>query len=72
MGATERVLWSTQDIARASGLTPRRVAQLLSQGVILGQKFGRDWIIQRDEALRFIAAHVKYRHKREVEEPEDS
>ena len=68
MNEQNKPLWSSKDIAEAADLTPRRVAQLLQAGDIVGNKVGHDWIVQRDEALRFIETHVKYQRKKEAGE----
>lgn len=73
MDNQDKPLWSSRDIAEATGLTQRRVAQLLQEGAIVGYKVGHDWIVQREEALHFIDTHVKYQRKNEAkEENEDS
>jgi excisionase family DNA binding protein len=53
-GAIMNEYWSTQDLADASGLTRQRIRQLLASGRIKGFKVGRDWVIPREEAQRWL------------------
>lgn len=48
------MFWTTAQIAEATGLSQRHVWHLLRKGSIAGYKVGHDWIIQEEEALRFI------------------
>jgi hypothetical protein len=51
------VFWTTAKIAEETGLSPRHIGHLLRHGVIIGEKPAHDWIIQEEEALRFIKAY---------------
>lgn len=62
-------LWSVINIAEAANLTPQRVRQMLAMGRIAGFKVGRDWVVQREEALRFLSAHGKHKKTKEAEQP---
>lgn len=47
-------LWTVEDLAGETGLTERRIRQLLQAGEISGEKIGRDWLVGDSEARRFI------------------
>ncbi len=69
MRTPDRPLWSTKDLANATGLTQQRIGQLLKEGIIIGYKIGREWAIQREEALRFIE---EYTQKEDQEQNDDA
>lgn len=48
--------WTTVRLAEATGLTSDYVRQLLNQGVIKGEKVGRDWLVSDSEARRWMAS----------------
>ena len=48
------MFWTTAQIAEATGLSQRYVGTLLNAGKIIGYKAGHDWIIQDEEAKRFV------------------
>ncbi len=62
------MFWTTAQIAQATGLSQRHVGYLLRKGIIAGYKTGHDWIVQEDEAKRFIE---EYNSKLEPEQQED-
>jgi len=51
------VFWTTAQIAEATGLSQRHVWHLLRKETIRGQKVGHTWIVEDDEAKRFIAEY---------------
>lgn len=46
--------YGTKALADLAGLTQERIRQLIVAGEIRGQKVGRDWIVERDEAERWL------------------
>jgi hypothetical protein len=52
---SEKRYYGTRELADLSGLTQERVRQLVAGGEIQGQKVSRDWVIERDEALRWLS-----------------
>lgn len=47
--------WTTVRLAEATGLTSDYIRQLLNQGIIKGEKVGRDWLVSDSEARRWMA-----------------
>jgi excisionase family DNA binding protein len=47
--------WSVAAVAERLGVTPRRVRQLLSAGEIVGERLGRDWVIDGDQLERHLS-----------------
>jgi len=50
---------TTKDFAKALNLTYGRIVQLIHEGQIHAEKFGRDWVIKRTEFERFKKAAKK-------------
>ena len=48
-------LWSVSQLSKASGVSGVYIRRLLRQGKIAGQMVGRSWVIQENEALRWLA-----------------
>lgn len=59
--------WTVQKLARAAGLTDGRIRQLLIDGTIQGEKYGSEtggiWIIDSEEAARFLESR-REKHER--------
>jgi excisionase family DNA binding protein len=47
-------LWTTTELAEATGMTQGRIRQILRAGDIEGFKVGRDWAIPDAEARRWL------------------
>jgi len=47
-------LWSVRDLADMAGVTTSYIRRLVRLGKILGHKVGRDWVISRSEARRWL------------------
>jgi len=47
-------LWSVERLADASGFSGSHVRYLLRKDKIKGSKVGRAWLIEEDEAKRFL------------------
>ena len=47
-------LWSVTELAKAAGVTTQYIRLLLSEGKIVGQKAGNQWVISDSEAKRFL------------------
>ncbi len=67
---THKELWTAADLARAKGMTRQRIYQLLHAGAIQAEQFNGVWIIRREEALRFVAEHQKYKKTKEEAQTE--
>ena len=52
-------LYTTESAAKFLGVTASRVRQLIMEGRIKSEKYGRDHLIQEPELLRFIASGKK-------------
>jgi excisionase family DNA binding protein len=52
---TGKEYYGTRDLAELSGLTQERVRQLVTVGEIKAHKVGRDWVIPREEAERWLS-----------------
>jgi hypothetical protein len=48
-------VWTTNDLAKAAGVTPQFIRQEIWAGNIECQKVGRDWAIPAEEARRWLA-----------------
>lgn len=59
------MFWTSAQIAEATGLTQRHIGTLLNAGKIAGYKAGHDWIIQEDEAKRFVEEYNRGKSKTE-------
>jgi len=64
------VFWTTAQIAAATGLSQRHVGHLLRHKVITGYKTGHDWIVQEEEAQRFVKEYNE--GKKQLEEQEST
>ena len=49
-----RMGWTASELARAIGVDPSRIRQLLISETIKGVKFGKMWTVSDIEAKRFI------------------
>jgi excisionase family DNA binding protein len=57
--ALERPYLTTPQAEEMSGLSRNYLARLLREGVLEGQRIGRDWIIFRDSLDQFLATSRK-------------
>lgn len=62
------MFWTTAQIAEATGLTQRHIGTLLNAGKIIGYKAGHDWIIQEEEAKRFVEEYNRGKAQSESSE----
>lgn len=49
---------SVIDAAKITGLSPRRVRELAQDGSLVATKFGRDWVVSRKAAEKFVPVPV--------------
>ncbi len=47
-------MWSTEDLASATGLTERYIRYLIAHDKVKAQKISTVWVITDEEAQRFI------------------
>jgi excisionase family DNA binding protein len=47
--------WSTGELAEAAGVSREWVRRQIVSGEIQASKAGKDWIISRDEAIRWLS-----------------
>ena len=59
------MLWTTAQLAEATGLTVRHIGRLAKSGKIQAQNVGNRWLIDDEEAQRFIAERKKLQEKAE-------
>lgn len=50
--------WTTQQLAEAANLTDRHVRFLIKHDQIKAERFGRAWMIEDEEAQRFLKEHA--------------
>jgi len=48
------MVWTVTEIAQATGLTRRHVGRLIKTGIIKGEKKPAGWLVDDEEAERFI------------------
>jgi excisionase family DNA binding protein len=53
------MIWTTQQLADAAGLSARRIRQLIEEGSITAYKPGREYYITGTEAQRFLQERRK-------------
>ena len=53
-------LLNTAQAARALGLTPGRVVQLIHAGRLPAEKLGRDWVIDPQAVAAFVPGKIGY------------
>ncbi len=46
--------WTTDKLAEKSGYTKRHITRLLNAGKIVGEKIGRDWLVDDEEAEKWL------------------
>jgi excisionase family DNA binding protein len=46
--------WTTSELADAASVTQGWIRKLLRAGKVDGFKAGRDWLIEEEEALRYL------------------
>jgi len=46
--------YTTNELAEKAGVHPSRIRQLLDAGVLRGRKHGRDWVVSRASADRWL------------------
>lgn len=49
-------LTTTAAAAKSLGYTPQHVRRLVRQGILDGEKVGRDWLIREESLRRFVAS----------------
>jgi excisionase family DNA binding protein len=49
----------TSEAARRLGVSPRRVAAMIEQGVLRAQKIGKTWVIDETEVAKVAKAERK-------------
>ncbi len=54
--------WTTAELAKAAGLNPSRIRQLLIAGELEGEKYGNTWLIPDDVARAGLAERQKRWH----------
>jgi hypothetical protein len=54
--------WTTTKLAEAAGVDPSNIRHLLAHGTLQGYKLGREWLIEPDEAERYL--QLRRRHGR--------
>lgn len=47
-------MWTTPELAEAAGVDPSTIRRLLAKGALRGKKLGRDWLIEPEEARRYL------------------
>ncbi len=52
-------MWTTSQLAEATGLTPQHITRLIRKGKIKAERIPVAWIIPDEEAERFIAERQK-------------
>ena len=52
-------LWTTGQLAEASGLHQAHIRKLLERNVIHGQKYGHIWLVSDGEAQRWLQSREK-------------
>ncbi len=55
---------TTQEAAEMTGYTPEHVRRLVTSGKVKGQRWGRDWQIDRRSLLAYVKAAEKLGEKR--------
>lgn len=53
------MIWTTQQLADAAGLSARRIRQLIEEGSITAYQPGREYYITDKEAQKFLAERRK-------------
>ncbi len=48
-------MWTTKQLAQRAGVSDAHIRRLLIAGEIRGEKFGRDWAVSDEEAMRWLA-----------------
>lgn len=56
-----KVFWTTKELAGQAKVSDRYVRQLLENGVIKGEKRGRDWSIPASAAREWLESRKKDR-----------
>jgi excisionase family DNA binding protein len=65
------MVWTVSEIAQATGLTRTHVARLIKKGAIKGERKQAGWLVDDEEANRFIQdrkEHKDLRFKRNQSE----
>lgn len=58
------MVWTVSEIAEATGLTQRHVSRLVRTGVIKGEHKSVGWLIDDEEAKRFVQERKEHRDLR--------
>lgn len=51
---SNRIEWTTNDLAKAAGLSTAYIRQLILRGQLQARKLGRDWVIADHVAKRWL------------------
>ena len=51
----ENMFWTTATLSEVTGLTQRHIARLCKSGAIKAQSVGNMWLIDDEDAKRFVA-----------------
>ncbi len=58
------MVWTVSEIADATGLTHRHIARLIKNGTIKGEYKSVGWLVDDEEAARFIQERKGHRDLR--------
>ena len=58
------MVWTVSEIAKETKLTSRHITRLIKNGAIVGEKKPAGWLIEDEEAIRFIEERKKKKGKK--------